>query len=96
MTITAIKEKYKDYEISGGEKNSFTVYDWQDGNGKVVIVVNVCKGYGKSVTQVVRVGDGIELLPRHSCRPCDNMDDAIDVAGEMIQDNGLEVPPLKE
>lgn len=83
MTIKAIKEKYKDYKLQSNEKNMFTVYDYNDGNGKVVIVVNNCKGYGKTVMQIVRVSDGVELLLESSCRPCDNLDDAIDVAGEM-------------
>lgn len=83
MTIKAIKEAYRDYERKANEKNMFTTYDYNDGNGKVVIVVNDCKGYGKTVTQVVRVSDGKELLPEGSCRPCDNLDDAIDVASEM-------------
>ena len=86
MTIKAIKEKYKYYEIKGNEKNMFTTYDYQDGNGKVVIVVNDCRGYGKTVMQVVRVSDGKELLKDDSCRPCDNLDDAIDVAGEMMEE----------
>lgn len=43
MTIKAIKEKYKDYKLQSNEKNMFTVYDYNDGNGKVVIVVNNCK-----------------------------------------------------
>lgn len=60
MTIKAIKEKYKDYKISGNEKNMFKTYDYEDGNGK-------------------------ELLREGSCRPCDNLDDAIDVAGEMME-----------
>lgn len=84
MTIKAIKEKYKSYELRGDERNTFTTYDYGDGNGKVVIVVNNCKGYGRTVMQVVRVLDGKELLTKGSCRPCDNLDDAIDVAGEMI------------
>lgn len=84
MTIKSIKEKYKDYQISGNEKNMFTTYDYNDGNGKVVVVVNNCKGFGKTVMQVVRVSDGKELLKNGRCRPCDNLDDAIDVAGEMI------------
>lgn len=82
MTIKAIKEKYRDYKINGNEKNLFAVYDY--GFGKVVIVVNDCKGYGKTVMQVVRVEDGRELLSNGACRPCDNLDDAIDVAGEMF------------
>ena len=83
MTIKEIKEKYKDYKRKANEKNMFTIYDYNDGNGKVIIVVNDCKGFGKTVMQVVRVSDGKELLPEESCRPCDNLDDAIDVAGEM-------------
>ena len=83
MTIKSIKEKYKNYKISGSEYNSFVTYDYMDGNGKMVIVVNNCKGYGKTVTQVIRVSDGKEMLFEGSCRPCDNLEDAIDVAGEM-------------
>lgn len=87
MTIKSIKEKYKDYKINGNEKNMFTTYNYDDGNGKVVIVVNSHphKYIGKHVTQVIRVSDGKELLKDGSCRPCDNMYDAIDVAGEMIE-----------
>ncbi len=88
MTIKAIKEKYKEYHISSNEKNMFTTYDYNDGNGKVVIIVNSHsnKYVGKYVTQVVRVSDGKELLKDGSCRPCDNLDDAIDVAGEMMEE----------
>lgn len=85
MTIKAIKEKYKNYQIKGNEHNSFVTYNYNDGiHNKVVIVVNNCKGFGKTVMQVIRVSDGKELLKNGSCRPCDNLDDAIDVAGEMI------------
>ena len=42
------------------------------------------KDIGKYVTQVIRVSDGKELLKDGSCRPCDNLDDAIDVAGEIM------------
>ena len=84
MTIKGIKEAYKEYGVRGNEYNSFTTYDYNDGNGKVVIVVNNCKGYGRTVMQVVRVSDGAELLEKGACRPCDNLDDAIDVAGEML------------
>lgn len=63
MTIKEIKEKYKDYKRKANEKNMFTTYDYNDGNGKVVIIVNDCKGFGKTVTQVVRVSDGKELFP---------------------------------
>ena len=85
MTIKEIKEKYKDYERKHNEKNMFTTYD-DENNGKVVIVVNDCKGYGKTIMQIVRVCDGKELLTNGECRPCDNMSDACDVAIEMLWD----------
>ncbi len=87
MTIKQIKEDYKNYRVRGSnEKNSFVVYNYKDGNGKVVIVVNRHKSryIGGYVTQVVRVDDGKELIEDGWCRPCDNLDDAIDVAGEMM------------
>ena len=84
MTIKAIKEQYKKYEISGSEKNIFVTYE--DNNEKFVVVVNSNKSYGKTVTQVIRVLDGKEMLQIGSCRPCDNLQDAIDVAMEMVQE----------
>lgn len=85
MTIKAIKEQYKKYGCEGSEYCSFATYDYKDGNGKVVIVVKNLRIYGyKDVVQVVRVNDGKELLEAGRCRPCDNLDDAIDVAGEMF------------
>ena len=84
MTIKAIKETYKNYNVKGNERNSFVTYDYNDGNGKVVIVVNNHSSYKKTVMQVVRVSDGKELLNNGNCRPCDSLDDAIDVAGEMF------------
>lgn len=83
MTIKAIKEAYTG-RYGNGEKTMFTTFDYGDGNGKVVIVVTRHGIYGRTVWQVVRVGDGKELIPDGNCRPCDNMDDAIDVAGEMM------------
>lgn len=88
MTVKEIKTLYKDYNVKQGEKNFFVSHNYGDGNGKVLIIVNACKGYGKTVTQVIRVKDGAELLKNGSCRPCDNLKDSIDVAGEMI--NGKE------
>lgn len=87
MTIKEIKEKYKDYKIEFKEKNMFAVYDFKGDIGKTVIVVksHPDKYIGKHVTQVIRVSDGKELLT-DSIRPCDNMDDAIDVAAEMLAD----------
>ena len=85
MTIKQIKEDYKNYQRSYGERNSFVVYDWKDGNGKCVIVVNRSpnKMVGDYVTAVIRVRDGKDIA-NGGMRPCDNLDDAIDVAGEMI------------
>jgi hypothetical protein len=62
----------------------FAVYDYNDGNGKVVIVVNHCKCFGKTVMQAIRVTDGKEMILDGCCRPCDNLADAIDVASEMM------------
>ena len=87
MTIKAIKEKYKNYgKDNFGGKNMFAVYDYKDGNGKIVIVVNNCGWLGKDVVMAVRVSDGKEMLSQDRCRPCDNLDDAIDVAGEMMRE----------
>lgn len=89
MTIKAIKEQYKNYKTEGREWNSFVTYDYNDGNGKIVIVVNNCKGYGKTVMQGIRVSDGKEFFKNGECRPCDNLDDAVDVFGEMMCDDDL-------
>lgn len=87
MTIKEIKEAYKRYDCSGREHNSFAVYDYKDGNGKMVIVMKHLGIYGyKDVVQAIRVSDGKEMIPEGSCRPCDNLDDAIDVAAEMMMD----------
>ncbi len=84
-TIKSIKEQYKDYQRSYGERNSFVVHDWNDGNGKCVIVVNRSSNrfVGSYVTAVIRVSDGKDIA-ECGMRPCDNLNDAIDVAGEMI------------
>lgn len=83
MTIKAIKEKYNG-RYGENEKTMFTTFDYQDGNGKIVIVVTRHWLAGRTVWQAVRVSDGKELIPAGSCRPCDSLDDAIDVAGEMM------------
>ena len=90
MKIKDIKEAYKDYRRSGLEKNRFVVYDYNDGNGKIVIIVNhhPNKDVGDYVMQVIRVSDGAKLMSDDHCRPCDDLDDAIDVAGEMMFDQG--------
>ena len=87
MTIKAIKEEYSKYGCGAGESNKFTVYDYGDGNGKMVIVVIYARVGGqiwRDVQQVIRVRDGKRMLSEGRCRPCDSLDDAIDVAGEMM------------
>lgn len=87
MTIKEVMARYKDYRATDTtERNSFITYDYRDGNGKVVVVVQVSKykDIGKYVVQAVRVSDGKELIEAGRCRPCDSMEDAIDVAGEMF------------
>ena len=82
MTIKAIKEKYKDYhKTTGDNKTMFSVFSME--GEKYVVVVTDCRGYGKTVFQVVRVRDGQEMLFNGSCRPCDDLGDAVDVACEM-------------
>lgn len=85
MTIKEIKEQYRNYRIRGSERNSFVTYNFGGETGKVVIIVNIDRIMGDYVTQVVRVSDGKTLLEEGRCRPCDNLDDAVDVAGEMIE-----------
>ena len=88
MTIKQIKELYRGKYGDADDKTMFTTYDYGDGNGKVVIVVTQLKWdrKWKNVWQAVRVRDGKELIEDGRCRPCDNLDDAIDVAGEMMMD----------
>lgn len=83
MTIKEIKNKYTG--VYDGRKTMFTTYDYNDGNGKIVIVVTDQREMRKTVWQAVRVRDGKELIEDGRCRPCDNLDDAIDVAGEMME-----------
>ena len=86
MTIKELKEKYKSYKCDKNEKNSFVIYDYGDGNGKILIIVNRSnnKYIGRYVIQAVRINDGKELIKDGFTRPCDNLNDAIDVAGEML------------
>lgn len=84
MKIKDIKEVYNG-KYGHGEKTMFKVYDYKDGNGKMVIVATKHGVYGNTVWQAVRVNDGKEMIEEGRCRPCDNMDDAIDVAGEMME-----------
>lgn len=86
VKIKDIKTMYTG-KYGGGERTRFTTYDYCDGNGKIVIVVTYCRSYGNTVWQAVRVSDGAELIRDGQCRPCDNLDDAIDVAGEMITED---------
>lgn len=85
MTIKSIKERYKHYQLDTGH-NSFVPCDFAE-YGKVVIVVQVNpQPIGDYVQQVVRVSDGKELLERGRSRTCDSLEDAIDVAWEMLSE----------
>lgn len=88
MTIKELKEKYKNYRFVSSERNCFVVYNYKDGNGKILIIVNKHKNryIGGYVTQAIRVDDGKELIEDGWYRPCDNLDDAIDVACEMMKE----------
>ena len=91
MTIKAIKEKYKDFhKKTGDDKTMFSVIHAVSGE-KYVVIGTDCKGYGKTVYQVVRVSDGREMLGKDRCRPCDNFyEDSNDVACEMMWDAGTD------
>lgn len=41
MTIKAIREAYKGYGLDFGGHNSFVIYNYNDRNGKVVIISGV-------------------------------------------------------
>ena len=84
MLIKDIKVRYRDYlrEVYGGG-NSFRTVNWPEYGGKIVLVVNVDRSFGDTLIQAVRVSDGVELLGDRS-RPCDSLDDAEDVAWEML------------
>ena len=87
MTIKSIKEKYTGKYGDHDERTMFKVHNFTDPEiGKAVVIVTYVPWYGRTVWQAVRVSDGKELIEKGSCRPCDNMDDAIDVICEMISD----------
>lgn len=81
LKLADVKRMYSD------PKWKFVTYDYGDGNGKVVIIVSyemVAGELWRTVCHVIRLSDGKDLLLDGACRPCDNLDDAIDVAGEMF------------
>lgn len=95
MKIQAIKEEWRGkHEYAGlTGKKMFTVWTFNNPVGKCVVMVINDRDIGKTVVAVIRVETGKDILNGHS-RPCDNMDDAIDVAGEMISDNWDEIRSL--
>lgn len=96
MTIKAIKEAYADYRKEYG-KTMYKVYDFGGEYGKCVIICKSGTGRDmKTVDQVVRVSDGKELLCDHRWRWTDNLEDAVDVAGEMLDDNDEYIEAEKE
>jgi hypothetical protein len=87
MKIKEIKSEWinKPCTWCNSAKRMFAVHSFND-IGKCVIVVVNDPYLGKTVDAVIPVKTGKDILNGHS-RPCDNMVDAIDVAGEMINDN---------
>lgn len=89
MTIKEIKELYSG-KISG--RVTFRTMKFSEPIGKCVLVVS--RSYdpyiGRYVEALVQVSSGEDILNGHS-RPCDNMDDAADVVGEMLWDMGDEL-----
>ena len=88
MTIKKIKEIWSKEERYCGipGKKMFTVYTFGAPIGKSVIMVVHDPDMGRYVEAIIPIATGKDILNGHS-RPCDNMDDAVDVACEMIQDN---------
>ena len=85
-SLKALKEKYNGYKAEKGEETKFKTTDLNDGNGKLLLVVNYNKIAGKTLVQIVRVSDGKELLSVGRCRPVDGLKDAEDVAIEMLNE----------
>ena len=85
MKIKDIKAKYQQIEeikgLSG--KKQFTVFTFEEPIGKCVVVVVNNFYMDRVVVALVQVSTGIDILADHS-RPCDNMEDAIDVADEIV------------
>lgn len=88
MTINEIKSKWSKVEEYAGLKGKkmFTVRTFDEPIGKCVIMVINNQYMGRTVAAAIQVKTGEDILNGHS-RPCDNMNDAIDVACELISDN---------
>ena len=86
MTIREIKALWgsKDRIQGCTGKKQFATYDFQEFGKCVVVVVNDGAYLGRTVVALVQVATGNDLFHGEHSRPCDNMDDAIDVAGEII------------
>ena len=89
MTIKEIKEQYSK-KISG--RVMFRTVKYSEPIGKCVLVVS--RSYdpyiGRYVEALVQVSTGEDILNGHS-RPCDSMDDAVDVVDEMLWDMDSEL-----
>ena len=87
MTIKAIKEEFAKktrYQGISGGKWQFTVWRMTK-KGKCVLCVQNLGGYeGRWVVACISTIDGKDLFHNDHSRPCDNMDDAIDVASEIL------------
>ncbi len=88
MTIKEIKTEWSKKTIyqGGSGKWQFTTYQLTR-NGKCVIAVqNEDRDYGRTVVACISTLDGKDIFHNHHSRPCDNMNDAVDVASEIISE----------
>ena len=86
MTIKEIKEIWSHKKISFSGKKMFTTVKFSEPLGKCVVMVVKNPYMDRYVEAIIQVSTGNDILNGHS-RPCDNMEDAVDVACEMISDN---------
>ena len=95
MTIKEIKETWSRKQnycgLSG--KKMFTTVKFSEPIGKCVIMVVKDPWMDRYVEAIIRVSTGEDILNGMS-RPCDNMEDAVEVACEMVADpwSDLNIP----
>ena len=88
MTIKEIKSEWaKKSSYKGGQgKWQFTTWKFTKNGTCVIAVQNEGGEFGRTVVACISTLDGKDLLHSDHSRPCDNMDDAVDVVGEMLND----------
>ena len=97
MTIKEIKETWSKIEREDDMrgKKMFTVAHFSEpiGTSVIMVIKHPDPDVGRYVEAVIQVSTGKDILNGH-CRPCDSLDDAHDVASEIIWDNwfDLDIP----